>query len=496
MFTDITHLLCGTDFDEKDIAEAIDIYDIPSVTEKWVIASAQLSRLACTKVYNPLSNGLFVNTVAAIVQLNASDRKRMYAFITFHGGRVERNITPKTTHLICGAPNGSIYRQAIDLKSDKLAIVTPDWFFECIKAEELLDTTAYHPRLLNPVQMNHMKNEDNRSLSSILGLDELAANNISSTTAAATTTSDTIVKSTESLHLNATKATSMGETKTVTSSVTNSFTNATPKPGDTAKPSQFDQVNARASSEGASESENSESKVAQPQVNQKMPKNQSTEQQTKTSHMTITTASTQPIHQDQSQNISAMQQKPPQSSQLQQQLQQPPKLDNQSAILQQQLQGHAQTEQNNQVHNVNINNMNQMVSVLNNNGNNAMETTQASVPNEQIQQFQILPQQPPPQIHQNVQQINIISNETIKAAPTLPLHQQQQHQQIPNQMKMDQTHSQQHNQGLQQMMKNDSNVAAQQRTQHQQQQHQIITQMPMNQPNKSPQVQPQQQQMR
>lgn len=36
MFTNITHLLCGTDFDEKDIGEATDIYDIPSVTGAWV----------------------------------------------------------------------------------------------------------------------------------------------------------------------------------------------------------------------------------------------------------------------------------------------------------------------------------------------------------------------------------------------------------------------------------------------------------------------------
>lgn len=170
MFANITHLLCGTDFDDKDIGEATDIYDIPCVTGEWVKACVRLGRLACTKVYHPVSSGLFTSIVAAIADLNAHDRKKLYALITFHGGRVERNFTPKTTHLVCGHAAGNVYKSALDMKSDRFSIITPDWFFECLKMQELIDTVPYHPRLLTSVGQNC--NSDGRSLASIIGLDD------------------------------------------------------------------------------------------------------------------------------------------------------------------------------------------------------------------------------------------------------------------------------------------------------------------------------------
>lgn len=175
MFTNITHLLCGKDFDEKDIAEATDIYDIPSVTGEWVIASARLGRLACTKVYHPIPSNLFQSMVAAISELNTNDRKKLYALITFHGGRVEHNFTSKTTHLICGAAAGNVYNKAIEMKLDKLSIVTPDWMLECVKKQELIDSKPFHPRLLvsNGTMQNYTIEQDNRSLSNILGLDDV-----------------------------------------------------------------------------------------------------------------------------------------------------------------------------------------------------------------------------------------------------------------------------------------------------------------------------------
>lgn len=176
MFPNVTHLLCGADFDEKDATEALDIYDIPSVTGEWVRASIRLGRLACPKTYHPAPGGLFQSIVAAVAQLNVNDRKKLYAFITFHGGRVERNFTPRTTHLVCGIAAGNIYMKAMEMKSDKFCIVTPDWFYECLKAQEIIDAIPYHPRLLKPAlaqSSNSSSSTDTRSLSSILGLDDL-----------------------------------------------------------------------------------------------------------------------------------------------------------------------------------------------------------------------------------------------------------------------------------------------------------------------------------
>lgn len=173
MFSNVTHLLCGDDFDEKDANEAIDIYDIPCVTGAWVKASIRLGRLACPKTYHPIPSGVFQSIVAAVAQLNVNDRKKLYALITFHGGRVERNFTAKTTHLVCGIATGNIYMKAMEMKSDKFSIVTPDWFYECLNAQEIIDAKPYHPRLLKPGIAPNSSSTDTRSLSSILGLDDL-----------------------------------------------------------------------------------------------------------------------------------------------------------------------------------------------------------------------------------------------------------------------------------------------------------------------------------
>lgn len=164
-------MLCGDDFDEKDTAEATDIYEIPSVTGEWVKASIRLGRLASPKVYHPIPSGIFLPCVVAIAQLNANDRKKLYALITFHGGRVERNFTSKTTHLVCGIATGDIYTKAMDMKSGKFCIITPDWFYECLKVQELIDPKPYHPRLLEPTHQNSLV--DTRSLSSILEWDDI-----------------------------------------------------------------------------------------------------------------------------------------------------------------------------------------------------------------------------------------------------------------------------------------------------------------------------------
>lgn len=173
MVTNITHLLCGADFDENDIAEATDIYDIPSVTGEWVKASVKLGRIANTKVYHPMPDGLFATLVVAITQVSAADRKKIYAFVTYHGGQVGRSLSAKTTHFICGAATGNAYNKAMEMQLEKLAIVTPDWLFESIKQERLLDTKPYHPRLLNGPAQN-LDNE--QSLSSILGIDSDRSN--------------------------------------------------------------------------------------------------------------------------------------------------------------------------------------------------------------------------------------------------------------------------------------------------------------------------------
>lgn len=185
--TSTTHLLCGDGFDENEIAQAADLYEIPSVTEAWVIASAKLGRLASTRPYDPTPHSkCFSQVFACISQVTTNDRHRLYALISFNGGVVDRDFTPRTTHLICGSPDGSAYARAITIKNDNFCVVTPDWIIDSLIGQELRDPQMYHPRLLivpqqppppkpNVVSMVPLTNNNNitekQSLSSILGFD-------------------------------------------------------------------------------------------------------------------------------------------------------------------------------------------------------------------------------------------------------------------------------------------------------------------------------------
>lgn len=175
----ITHLVCGNNYDENDITQAAELYDVPSVTEAWVLASARLGRLASTKAYFPLKSALFTNLTFAAIQLDNRDLKKLYGIITFHGGTLRNLFDRQTTHLICGIAKGSIYTKALGIAG--VILVTPDWAIECLKANSLIACEPYHPRLVitprifkqatqrpeTPVQ----KSEPEKPLASIIGFD-------------------------------------------------------------------------------------------------------------------------------------------------------------------------------------------------------------------------------------------------------------------------------------------------------------------------------------
>lgn len=174
----ITHVICGANYDENDITQAAELYDVPSVTEAWVLASIRLGRLVSTKAYFPLKSALFSNLTFAATQLDNRDLKKIYAIITFHGGNVRNLFDKQTTHLISGNTKGSIYAKAITVNG--VVVVTPDWVTECLKAKILIASEPYHPRLVitprlfkqaqrpaTPAQ----KAESEKPLSNIIGFD-------------------------------------------------------------------------------------------------------------------------------------------------------------------------------------------------------------------------------------------------------------------------------------------------------------------------------------
>ncbi|KAL1373433.1 hypothetical protein pipiens_018660, partial [Culex pipiens pipiens] len=178
-----THVVCGASgYDENEISQAAELYEVPSVTEAWVLASVRLGRLASTKAYFPLKSALFSNLTFAATQLDNRDLKRLFAAVTFHGGTFRNVFDSRTTHLISGSTKGPVYAKAVSFAGSSLALVTPDWAIESLRNNALLPTDIYHPRLVitprifkqavgqrpaTPVQ----KPEPEKPLASIIGFD-------------------------------------------------------------------------------------------------------------------------------------------------------------------------------------------------------------------------------------------------------------------------------------------------------------------------------------
>lgn len=143
-----THCLVGRNFDEAQVQEARELYEKPTVTEHWVLASAKLGKLVPVKPYDPMTNGkIFSNCIFTMSQIDLQDRLKLYAMITLHGGTVQKDLDNKVTHFMSGESQ-SVAMKVATLTKNKLTIITPDWVLECLRQKKLVSTDGFHPNLL------------------------------------------------------------------------------------------------------------------------------------------------------------------------------------------------------------------------------------------------------------------------------------------------------------------------------------------------------------
>lgn len=143
-----THCLVGRNFDESQVQEARELYEKPTVTEHWVLASAKLGKLAPVKPYDPITNGkIFSNCIFTMSQIDLQDRLKLYAMITLYGGTVQKDLDNKVTHFMSGESQ-SVAMKVATLTKNKLTIITPDWVLECLRQKKLVSADSYHPNLL------------------------------------------------------------------------------------------------------------------------------------------------------------------------------------------------------------------------------------------------------------------------------------------------------------------------------------------------------------
>lgn len=141
----ITHLIAGYDALENDISQAKDIYEIPAVTQNWILYSVKCNKLLPAKYFSPEENQLFSNVRICLSQISRADSKSLWAMITLQGGKCQLHLDRYCTHLITGKASGVKYETAT---RHHISIVTPDWVTECCKKNTLISEVEYHPRLL------------------------------------------------------------------------------------------------------------------------------------------------------------------------------------------------------------------------------------------------------------------------------------------------------------------------------------------------------------
>ncbi|KAG8236104.1 hypothetical protein J437_LFUL000466 [Ladona fulva] len=159
----VTHCITGKDAVENDVSQAEDLYEVPAVTQYWVLLSAKCKKLLPTKGFVH-SGGLFSGIKACLSQLSKSDNLKVWAMISFRGGVACDVLDSSCTHLVTTKPMGNKYRVAVhhqqqhrdeedeDSEGQRgkngVKIVTPDWVTDSLRTGGRCQETLYHPRLL------------------------------------------------------------------------------------------------------------------------------------------------------------------------------------------------------------------------------------------------------------------------------------------------------------------------------------------------------------
>lgn len=141
--------ITDTTDNEDEYAEIADIYDVPVVSCSWVVMSHKCGKLLPTKPFPPklTSTALFNGKVFSLSHISdKTDVDRLWAMITFNGGKTQRRLNDDVTHLICTDTTGKKYNSS--MKYPNIAVVTPDWLLKCIQSKQIVDVKEYHPKSL------------------------------------------------------------------------------------------------------------------------------------------------------------------------------------------------------------------------------------------------------------------------------------------------------------------------------------------------------------
>ncbi|KAI8099113.1 BRCT domain-containing protein [Halteromyces radiatus] len=109
------------------------------VTPNWVTAAVRNGFVHEPQYYYPDPTKFFSGIVVTTFGIPERDREAIFGATMALGGQYREGLSSDVTHLVCLAPEGDVYEQALKIQNDgHLKIVLPHWFDECFKLRRLV----------------------------------------------------------------------------------------------------------------------------------------------------------------------------------------------------------------------------------------------------------------------------------------------------------------------------------------------------------------------
>ena len=137
----MTHCFAGQDFEESEIQETSELFEIPVLRQDWVIQSARCKTLLPVSAFSVVSTKqIFSGLNISSSRLSKRDTESLWALIVSRGGRFDCELGADSTHLIVGGREvaGSKKYEAALSRQNRISIVTPGNLCFCIVVSNYL----------------------------------------------------------------------------------------------------------------------------------------------------------------------------------------------------------------------------------------------------------------------------------------------------------------------------------------------------------------------
>ena len=135
----VTHTVVGKGVDTVEVEEAEELFEVPVVSEEWVRLSSRCGVILPVRGFRVSGDQIFSGVVVKMERLSIVDMERIWAMVTWYGGRVVTG-GDDVTHLVSGC-------HSVD-EGQQVCSVTPDWVVDSVMAGKRMDERMYSAKMV------------------------------------------------------------------------------------------------------------------------------------------------------------------------------------------------------------------------------------------------------------------------------------------------------------------------------------------------------------